>query len=145
MTVGEIAKVFFPFQQLRDGTQRIAEHTLDGAWRRNVLAVLETFEIAAHFGRPPGFVAGDLRNVIPVTVLRDDSDHGVMRRATSQGSGARIKDTVFAVEFYGLGVFGLLRVVTVMADEVIPRASLVFGREPVKNGHLIQKPAGFIF
>src|SRR5262245_65934924 len=57
-----------------------------------VFAALDLLEILAHAPRAPALVAGQLRDVIPVAVVRRDKNQCVMCGATPQGAGARIED-----------------------------------------------------
>ena len=98
-------------------------------------AIFHVFEILAHVGRLPGWVAGKFRDMFPVVVMRIDEDQGIMRGTTAQGSSSRIKNAIaVAVE---LDVALLLFVVGVMPYEEIPLHGRVFRREGVKGGNLV--------
>src|SRR5438105_3794074 len=60
------------------------------AWTVKVPAVLQSLEVLPHVVAAPGRIAGELRDPVPVTAVRIDSDEGVMRRAAADRSRPRI-------------------------------------------------------
>src|SRR5450432_3755861 len=109
----------------------------------NILAIFQARKVAAHVVRAPRVVTGDPRDVIPVAILRDDGDHRVVRRASAQGARTRIPYAIFFR--YILTIPRLLSAVRVVADEVIPGALLVFGRETVKDGDFVHVASQIVF
>ena len=59
---------------------------------RAVTAILDALEIAAHVFGPPGGVAGQLGDGVPVRVVRGHEDHRVVRGAAAERRGARVED-----------------------------------------------------
>src|SRR5215472_12111713 len=100
-----------------------------------VPAAFDTLEILAHPLRSPGWVAGEIPDVIPIRVMRVHQDHGVMRRAAAQGAGAGIKDAV--LRCLVVRVPPLLVFVLVVPDEEIPFHRGVFGSEGMKGGNVV--------
>ena len=104
-------------------------------WTVPISAALEALEILAHTPAAPGFVAGQFRDVVPVTVVGRDEDHRVMRGATTQRACARIEDSL-ATQVVFLIPLLLHRVGIVMNIE-FPRELLVFRAERMEGGDLV--------
>ena len=96
----------------------------DPAFERTVLAVFDALEVAAHIVRPPGGVAGQLRDIVPVRVMRINKDHRVVRRATAQCTGARVEHAVLRRAIFAIFLLALF--VGVVTDEVIPTQRRIF-------------------
>src|SRR5205823_5344608 len=62
----------------------------------DILAALELREVAAHRAGAPGVVAGEIRDISPILVVRRDGDHRVVRRAPADAGTAWIEDSLFA-------------------------------------------------
>src|SRR5262245_34167040 len=108
-----------------------------------VFAALDLLEIPAHAPRAPALVAGQLRDVVPVAVVRRDENQCVMRGAATKGASARIKDpgSPFVIDLDVLQIVMcipllLLRVVIVM-DVEFPRELIVFRTARMPGGDLV--------
>lgn len=105
-----------------------------------VVAVLHALIVLAHVLRTPRGIAGELREVVPVAVVRVDRDHRVVRRTAAQGAGPRVEHAVHALAVPGFPVFRialLLRRVGVMAHPEIPAQRVALGGNTVKGGHVV--------
>ena len=98
-------------------------------------AALEPLKIWTHPRRSPAWVAGQISNVIPVRVMRVDQDHGIMRSASPQSTGARIEDAV--ARRLVVRVAPLLLFILVVPDEKIPFDGGVFGSESMKRRYVV--------
>ena len=95
-----------------------------GCRGRHIFTALEPLEIAPHIVPGPGWIAGELSDMIPVAAVRIDHDHRAVGGASAQRCASRIKHAVARdLEFL---VTLLLGVVSVMAHEEIPGKTLVF-------------------
>ena len=115
------------------------------ALQRPVLAVLQLLEIGPHAVGAPGGIAGQVRNVVPIVVVRIDNDHGVVCGAAAKATGARIPDAVDGLAIVVRHVFVILvlpGVVGVMADEKVPAHRVVFRRTGMEDGDvvIVRKP-----
>src|SRR5215467_10000163 len=73
-----------------------------------VLPPLDASEIFIHFLWRPAGVAGGVADSLPITVVRANDDHGVMRRAAAERPGSRVVDTLAAGGQFHL-ILGILR------------------------------------
>ena len=105
-----------------------------------VVAVLHAFEIRTHVVRAPRRVARDVRDLVPIRVVRVHEDHRVVRRAAAERAGARVEDAVHLPGVVRLDEFHILtlpRIVLVVTDEEVPSQRLVLGRQRVKRGDVV--------
>src|SRR5262245_4998528 len=61
---------------------------------RSIAAILQAREVAVHILRAPTLIPGEFSDIVPVTVLRRDGDHGVVCGAATQRARAGIPDSV---------------------------------------------------
>ena len=107
--------------------------------RDHVAAALDALEVAAHGVGPPGGVAGEIGDAVPVAVVRVDEDHGAVRGAAAQRAGARVEDAVDPAAVGGLDELGVaagLGRVRVVADEDVPAQQRLLGRPRVEGRDL---------
>ena len=103
-------------------------------------AVLEALEVRAHVLGAPRRIAGEIRELVPVRVVRVDEDHRVVRGAAAERAGARVQhavDALAVVRVAVLRVAPLLLVVVVVADEEVPAQRVVLGRERMKGRDVV--------
>ena len=81
-------------EQRRDAPQQRIQHVVRAAGTRPVGAVLEALEVLVHPVGAPRVVLGELRDRVPVAILRRDGDHRVVGRAAAERSRPRIPDAV---------------------------------------------------
>ena len=98
-----------------------------------VLASLQALPVAPHVVGVPRLVVGAAGDVVPVDVVRDDGDHGVVRGAAAERAGARIEHAavLLAVLLVALLVF------LVVVHVVIPRHLLLLAGEGVERRHAV--------
>ena len=108
---------------------------LEPAIHRPMLAVLQTLEVLAHVIGLPGGIPGERGDVVPISIVRIEENHGVVGSAAAQGTSTRIEDAI--VLFPKVPVPLLLRVLRVVPYEEIPLHRLILRRQGVKNRHVV--------
>ena len=102
-----------------------------------ILAVpgLQPLEPLPHRLCAPIRIAGQLRQMIPVGVMRIDGDQGADRRRSAQGRAAGIEHAVpFRDE---LAIALLLRVISIMTHEEVPAHFGVFAGSSLHDRHIV--------
>src|SRR5947209_20212673 len=99
--------------------ERILDVALDGAGSGGIVASLQAGEVGAHIVGSPGVVAGYVGDVIPVAVLGDHGDHGIVGGASAQGARAGIPDGIATIVLDLLLVARLLGIIGIVTDEVV--------------------------
>src|SRR5690348_13812234 len=107
------------------------------------MAVFQPFEILAHVFSEPRRISRNLGQVVPVTVLRNHGDHGIVSRAASQRSRSWIPDPVAIRD--ELAVFLLFLLIRVMPHVVVPGDLWILGGKAVKNRDFVHVPAEIAF
>ena len=74
-----------------EDAEEIAEKAVIG---REILVALKLGEIAAHPARPPRLITRQIRDVVPVLVIRRDGNHRMVRRAATHARAARIENAL---------------------------------------------------
>ena len=120
---------------------RVVARTARRAFVRPMFAALETLEVRAHVLGAPARIAGQIRKLIPVGIVRVDQDHRVVRGAAPERAGPRIEN---ATDRLPLGIRGavlevlLLPVlILVVPDEEVPADAVVLRRERMKRRHVV--------
>lgn len=120
--------------------------------RWEIVAFFEALEILSHVTWAPRCVSRNRLQVRPVTVMRIEGKHGIVRAASTNGCGARVQNTqwggsrwriesrigtsawrsisVFAV-FFGLSIIG------VVLHPVVPSEERILSRLCMKGWHLV--------
>src|SRR6185436_7107954 len=102
---------------------RVVTRTARRSFVRPMFAALETLEVRAHVLGAPARIAGQIRKLIPVGIVRVDQDHRVVRRAAPERARPRIEDTVHLLALERapiLQVLLLSRLILVVPDEEVP-------------------------
>src|SRR4051812_12368386 len=83
-----------------------------------VLALLQALKISPHDRAAPCWIPHTISDVIPVRGVRGDCDHRMMRRASTQRTGAGIKDPILGRDEFRVTLLSSL--IFVVADVVCP-------------------------
>jgi hypothetical protein len=83
---------------------------------------------------PQRAVAGQVRDGVPVRVVRDHEDHRVVRSAAAEGRATRIEDAAPARR---IDTRPAPRVIAEIVDSKSPRHRLVFRGEGMEGGHIV--------
>ena len=63
----------------------------------HIEALLHPRKIGLHVFRAPRGIVGELRDLIPIMIIRADHDHRVMRGAAADARTPRVEDAAFAL------------------------------------------------
>src|SRR5262249_22224683 len=100
-----------------------------------MLGVLQTFEILAHVIGLPGRIPGKRGDIVPISVVGIEENHGVVGSAAAQSASTRIEDAIML--FAEVLVPLLLRVLRVVPYEEIPLYCLIFRCKSVEDGDMV--------
>src|SRR5688572_16158348 len=114
---------------------RVVTRTARRALVRPMFAALETLEVRTHVLGTPGCVAGQVRKLIPVGIVRVDQNQRVVRGAAPERARPRIEDTVHLLALERAPVLQVLllsRLILVVPDEEVPADAVVLRRQRMK-------------
>src|SRR5919109_877761 len=98
-------------------------------------ALLDPLKVLTHPACAPRLIAGEVRDIVPVGVVRVNQDHGVMRGAAAERPGARVK---YATPFGRVLVVSFLTLfVCVMPHKKIPLHERIFRCKGMKGRNLV--------
>src|ERR1051325_4802590 len=101
--------------------------------------ILDLQKIVIHFPWRPGAISGRIRDCLPVTVVRSDDDHRVMRGTASQGASTRIKNSMPAFVSFNqiFWILFLTLFVGVVANVEVQAHIRIFGGPTMKHRYLV--------
>ena len=105
-----------------------------------MMAVFKALEVTAHVVATPAGVFGKRCDVVPIVVMGINEDHRVMRGASAQSSGARVKNPIHPLAVTGCAITWielLLVIVGVVTHKEVPAKRLVFRGKGVEAGNIV--------
>ena len=107
---------------------------------RPVRALLDALEIGPHVFCAPRRIAGQVRDLIPVGIVRVHQNHRAVGGASAEDAGARVEDAVDvpAVDRRAVArVPRLFHLIAVVADEEIPPHGVILGGQRMEGRHVV--------